>query len=218
MKRILIIRLALLIVCALSFDVAFAQDVRQKPVVKKQTTTTTKKQTSTTKKPAATTSKKPTVKKQTATKSEKFVKVESNVKFDDAPSSVAAIASPNNIMVQETTPNNEDDKIFDIVEQMPSFPGGLSALQTWLASNITYPAQAVENGIQGRVIVAFIVERDGTIMNVRVTKSVAPSLDKEAVRVVKSMPKWIPGTQNGEPVRVKYCVPVVFNRPKPKSD
>ena len=210
MKRILTIRLALLIVCTLSINTAFAQDVRQKPVVKKQTATTTKKQTSTTKKPAATTSKKPTVKKQTATKSEKFVKVESNVKFDDAPSSVAAIASPNNIMVQETTPNNEDDKIFDIVEQMPSFPGGLSALQTWLASNVTYPAQAVENGIQGRVIVAFIVERDGTITNVRVAKSVDPSLDREALSVVKRMPRWNPGKQNGKAVRVKFSAPVTF--------
>lgn len=101
-------------------------------------------------------------------------------------------------------------KVFDVVEEMPSFPGGNGALMSYLASNIKYPVVAQENGVQGRVIVSFVVERDGSISDVRVARSVDPSLDREAQRVVKSMPRWKPGKQNGSAVRVKYTVPVVF--------
>ena len=101
-------------------------------------------------------------------------------------------------------------KVFDVVEEMPSFPGGNGALMSYLASNIKYPVGAQENGVQGRVIVSFVVERDGSISDVRVARSVDPSLDREAQRVVKSMPRWKPGKQNGSAVRVKYTVPVVF--------
>lgn len=104
----------------------------------------------------------------------------------------------------------EVNKIFDIVEVAPLFPGGESALRSWLASNTKYPPIAEDNGIQGRVIVQFVVERDGSVSNVQVVRGVDPSLDKEAARVVKSMPKWTPGKQNGQAVRVKYNVPVVF--------
>ena len=104
----------------------------------------------------------------------------------------------------------EETKVFDVVEQMPSFPGGPSALMQYLSSNIKYPVVAEENGVQGRVVCTFVVEKDGSITDVRVVKSVDPSLDKEAVRVVKGMPKWIPGKQNGSAVRVKYTVPVTF--------
>ena len=104
----------------------------------------------------------------------------------------------------------EETKVFDVVEQMPSFPGGPSALMQYLSSNIKYPVVAEENGVQGRVVCTFVVEKDGSITDVRVIKSVDPSLDKEAVRVVKGMPKWIPGKQNGSAVRVKYTVPVTF--------
>ena len=100
-------------------------------------------------------------------------------------------------------------KVFDVVEEMPSFPGGQGALMSYLASNIKYPVVAQENGVQGRVIVSFVVERDGSISDVKVARSVDPSLDREAQRVVKSMPKWKPGKQNGSAVRVKYTVPVV---------
>ena len=93
---------------------------------------------------------------------------------------------------------------------MPSFPGGQAALFEFLSKNIRYPVVAEENGIQGRVIVTFVVERDGSITDVRVAKSVDPSLDKEAVRVTKSMPHWNPGMQNGGPVRVKFTLPVTF--------
>ena len=101
-------------------------------------------------------------------------------------------------------------KVFEGVEEMPSFPGGSAALMSYLSSNTKYPVVAQENGVQGRVIVSFVVERDGSISDVKVARSVDPSLDREAQRVVKSMPKWKPGKQNGSAVRVKYTVPVVF--------
>ena len=101
-------------------------------------------------------------------------------------------------------------KVFDVVEEMPSFPGGNGALMSYLNGNTKYPVVAQENGVQGRVIVSFVVERDGSISDVKVARSVDPSLDREAQRVVKSMPRWSPGKQNGSTVRVKYTVPVVF--------
>ena len=104
----------------------------------------------------------------------------------------------------------EPEKVFDMVEQMPAFPGGMQELMVYLGKNIKYPTIAQENGTQGRVIIQFVVERDGTISDVRVARGVDPYLDKEAVRVVKSMPKWIPGKQNGKAVSVKYTVPIVF--------
>ena len=104
----------------------------------------------------------------------------------------------------------EEEKVFDVVEQMPSFPGGNTALMKFLNENIHYPVVAQENGVQGRVVVSFVVKRDGHITDVQIGRSVDPSLDKEAQRVVKSMPKWIPGKQNGSAVRVKFNVPVSF--------
>lgn len=103
-----------------------------------------------------------------------------------------------------------EGRIYEVVEQMPSFPGGQGALMQYLANNIKYPVVAQENGVQGRVVVSFVVERDGSITDVQVVRSVDPSLDHEAQRVVRSMPKWIPGKQNGKAVRVKYNVPVSF--------
>ena len=104
----------------------------------------------------------------------------------------------------------EETKIFTVVEQMPMFPGGDGALMSYLSQNIHYPTIAAENGVQGRVVVGFVVERDGSITDVNILRGVDPSLDKEAMRVVKSMPKWTPGKQNGSAVRVKYQVPVSF--------
>ena len=104
----------------------------------------------------------------------------------------------------------EPEKVFDMVEQMPTFPGGQQELMSYLGKNIKYPTIAQENGTQGRVIIQFVVERDGSITDVRVARGVDPYLDKEAVRVVKSMPKWIPGTPNGKSVHVKFAVPVMF--------
>ena len=114
------------------------------------------------------------------------------------------------VIAQPEPPKEEETKVFDVVEVMPSFPGGQAALFEWLSKNIKYPVVAEENGVQGRVIVTFVVERNGSITDVQVVKSVDPSLDKEAVRVVKAMPHWIPGKQNGSAVRVKYTLPVTF--------
>lgn len=100
--------------------------------------------------------------------------------------------------------------VYETVEQMPSFPGGTSGLMRFLSENVHYPAVAQENGVQGRVIVSFIVEKDGRVSNASVVRLVDPSLDKEALRVVRSMPRWTPGKINGEAVRVKYNVPVNF--------
>ena len=104
----------------------------------------------------------------------------------------------------------EETKVFTVVEQMPSFPGGDAALMAYLSKNIQYPPIAEENGIQGRVVATFVVERDGSITDVQVMRGVDPSLDREAIRVLKAMPRWIPGKQNGAAVRVKYTVPVTF--------
>lgn len=102
-------------------------------------------------------------------------------------------------------------QVYDIAEQMPSFPGGQSALFQYLSKNIQYPKLCEEHGIQGRVICSYIVEEDGSITDVQVRKSVHPSLDKEAVRVIQSMPKWNPGKENGLPVRVRYNLPITFS-------
>lgn len=102
------------------------------------------------------------------------------------------------------------DDIYVLVEQMPEFPGGEQELWNFLSSNMRYPVIAVENNIEGEVVVQFIVEKDGSITDVQVVKSVDPSLDKEAVRMVRIMPKWNAGMQQGKPVRVKYIVPVKF--------
>ena len=102
-------------------------------------------------------------------------------------------------------------QIFTVVEEMPDFPdGGLQGLLKFLAKNIKYPVIAHENGIQGRVVCAFVVNKDGSIVDIEVLRGVDPSLDKEAVRVLSTMPKWKPGKQRGKPVRVKYTVPVMF--------
>lgn len=102
------------------------------------------------------------------------------------------------------------NRVYDVVEQMPSFPGGISGLSTYLNQNTRYPAVAQENCVQGRVVVSFVVGKDGHISDVTVLRSVDPSLDKEAIRVVRNMPRWTPGKQGGEPVRVRYNVPVSF--------
>ena len=114
------------------------------------------------------------------------------------------------VITQPEPPKAEENRVFEVVEQMPAFPGGDAALMKYLQENTHYPTIAAENGVQGRVVVGFVVEKDGSITDVTVIKSQDPSLDREAARVVKSMPRWIPGKQNGSAVRVKYQVPVTF--------
>ena len=129
------------------------------------------------------------------------------VNAEDDKTEEVVIAAPVEAPVEE----EEEEVIFVVVESMPEFPGGQQALFKFLSENVKYPVIAQENGIQGRVICQFVVNKDGSIVDVEVVRSGGDaSLDKEAVRVIKSMPKWKPGKQRGKPVRVKYTVPVNF--------
>ena len=107
-------------------------------------------------------------------------------------------------------PPQEPNQVLDHVEVMPQFPGGNAELMRYLSANIKYPTIAAENGIEGRVVLKFVVGKDGGISNIQVVRALDPSCDKEAVRVVKGMPKWIPGMQNGHPVAVYFTLPVLF--------
>ena len=112
------------------------------------------------------------------------------------------------VVVEEEEP--EEQQIFQIVEEMPEFPGGMGECLKFLMKNAKYPTISQENGVQGKVSVKFVIEKDGSIADPVVVRGVDPYLDKEALRVVKSMPKWKPGKQRGKPVRVSYTVPVIF--------
>lgn len=115
------------------------------------------------------------------------------------------------IVVEKKTPVEEKkEEIFKSVEQMPTFPGGDAALMKYLSSHINYPAMAQENGVQGRVVVQFVVTKTGKVGEVKVVRSVDKDLDREAVRVCKSLPNFVPGRQNGQPVNVWYTLPVTF--------
>lgn len=116
------------------------------------------------------------------------------------------IQAPVQVKVEE----EDTEVVFMVVESMPSFPGGDAALFKYLGDNIKYPVIAQESGIQGRVICQFVVNRDGSIVDIEVVRSVDRSLDAEAVRVIQNMPKWTPGKQRGKTVRVKYTLPVNF--------
>ena len=132
------------------------------------------------------------------------------IDYDQGSDEAEHVLKVNEKVVDEVPPAVEETKVFDVVEQMPQYKGGDQALMDYLNKSIKYPVIAEENGIQGRVVCTFVVERDGSITDVKVVRSVDPSLDKEAVRVLKAMPKWIPGKQNGSAVRVKFTVPVTF--------
>lgn len=111
------------------------------------------------------------------------------------------------------TEQHGEERVYDAAEEMPSFPGGMGALKQYLSEKIKYPKDAEEKGIQGRVLCTFVVKRDGSITDVKVYRSVAPSLDAEAVRVIQAMPRWIPGKQDGKPCRVKFMINVNFKHP-----
>ena len=104
----------------------------------------------------------------------------------------------------------EEAQIFMVVESMPKFPGGENALNRYLAENIKYPQMAKESGIQGRVFVTFVVERDGSVTDVKVLRGIGGGCDEEAIRVVKGMPRWSAGKQRGKPVRVQFNLPIKF--------
>ena len=123
---------------------------------------------------------------------------------------VVKASQSNYVFVLEKDGSNETRKPFDVVEQMPQFPGGTTAMMEYLSKSVRYPEEAHKNGIQGRVIITFVVESDGSITEAHIVRSVNPLLDAEALRVVNAMPNWTPGMQNGEPVRVKYTLPITF--------
>jgi len=112
----------------------------------------------------------------------------------------------------KTKPKKEEEPIpLAMVEQKPQFPGGDTAMYSWISQNLVYPAAAAEEGASGRVVVSFIVEKDGSISNVRIIKGKHPALDAEAIRLVRRMPRWIPGRNNGHLVRVTYLIPINFH-------
>lgn len=117
--------------------------------------------------------------------------------------------------VQDTAVINQT--IFEVVEKMPEFPGGISACMKFLSDNIKYPADAIEKKIEGRVVVQYVVNQDGSISDIKITRGVSPSLDAEAIRVVQAMPKWKPGMQRGQAVRVKYTMPIMFRLQVPSK-
>ena len=116
------------------------------------------------------------------------------------------------------TPVEQMPEFFDVVEQMPEYPGGMQELFGYLAKNIKYPKDAEDQQIQGRVIATFIINKDGSISDAKVVKSVSPSLDEEALRVINGMPNWKPGKQNGKVVNVKYTIPISFRLQNPKKE
>lgn len=114
------------------------------------------------------------------------------------------------VSAQKTVVAKKNQKVFDIVEQMPEYPGGQAALFEFISKNVKYPEDAVKKKVEGKVFVTFVVDTDGKITDVSLMRKVFPSLDAEAIRVISAMPNWIPGKQKGQVVRVKYTVPIMF--------
>ena len=115
------------------------------------------------------------------------------------------------VSAQKTVVAKKNQQVFDVVEKMPEYPGGQAALFEYLSTNVKYPADAEKKKVEGRVLVTFIVNTDGSITDIELVRKAFPSLDAEAVRVISGMPKWIPGEQKGQKVRVKYTVPLSFH-------
>ena len=134
------------------------------------------------------------------------------VVFKITPEDENGLLERDDISVNQTSVLNtiNEDEVFVDVETQPEFPGGIKALMTFLAKSMQYPVKAVREGIQGRVITNFIVHKDGTISDINIEKGVDPLLDAEALRVVSSMPKWSPGIEKGEPVNVRFTLPLIF--------
>lgn len=114
------------------------------------------------------------------------------------------------VSAQKTVVAKKNQKVFDVVEQMPEYPGGQAALIEYISNNVKYPDDAAKKKVEGKVFVTFVVDTDGKITDVSLLRKVFPSLDAEAIRVISGMPNWIPGKQKGQVVRVKYTVPIIF--------
>lgn len=137
------------------------------------------------------------------------VEIDIELEIDDSEADKATIidALP---QIQQKEEVVEESEIFVVVEDMPEFPGGETALRSYINKNVQYPVIAAENGIQGKVYVRFVVDKDGSVTNAEIARGIDPSLDQEALRVVRTLPKWKPGKQRGKPVRVSYTVPINF--------
>ena len=136
-------------------------------------------------------------------KKDEEVREEDEIKTEENGKDIADLEDHKLIVASE-------DEVFQVVEQAPEYPGGMAALMKWIGKEIKYPSIAQEMNIEGRVIVQFVIGRDGSVRDVQVLRTVDPTLDKEAVRVVKAMRKWIPGRQRGEPVSVRFTLPITF--------
>jgi protein TonB len=124
--------------------------------------------------------------------------------------SVLAILFTINTTAMAQNKKTSNDKVFEKVEDMPEFPGGEQAMMKFVSENVQYPEEAKEKEISGRVLVGFIVEKDGSVNEVKIVRGIGGGCDEEAVRVVKAMPKWKPGKEKGKPVRVSYIMPIFF--------
>ncbi len=138
------------------------------------------------------------------------VEIEDELEIEDTEADDETVIDVAPVIVAEEEEEEEDTQVFFIVEDMPEFPGGELALRKYIGNAIKYPVIAQENGIQGKVYVTFVVGKDGSVSNASIARGVDPSLDKEALRVVNSLPKWKPGKQRGKPVNVSYTVPINF--------
>ena len=146
------------------------------------------------------------IKKRTA----EFAVPEKEDSYVETLGEVCVIEEPGPVITDPVIADAPMAKIGETVDQMPSFPGGENKMLEYLESNLRYPVLAEENGIQGRVVVSFIIEKDGSINDVKVEKHIEKVFDKESVRLVKNMPKWNPGKKDGEPVRVRHSIPIMF--------
>ncbi len=136
--------------------------------------------------------------------------IDDELEIDDSEADETTLIDVAPVISAKEEEEEEEAQVFFIVEDMPEFPGGEMALRTYIANQIKYPVIAQENGIQGKVYVTFVVGKDGSVSNASIARGVDPSLDKEALRVIGTLPKWKPGKQRGKPVNVSYTVPINF--------
>ena len=143
---------------------------------------------------------------------ENDAEVEENVEINVEATQETVIEEyiPYTPVIEEEEDVVDEKQIFVVVESMPTYPGGQAELMRYLHSQIKYPALAKESGISGRVFVSFVIERDGSVTDITILRGIGGGCDEEAIRVVKSMPKWNPGTQRGQPVRVRFNLPIKF--------
>jgi protein TonB len=130
---------------------------------------------------------------------------------------LSAIFLTNLAFCQEEKKASVDDEVFVVVEEQAEFPGGLDSMYAYIVKNLKYPELAKEKGIEGRVFVSFIIEKDGSISNVKILRGIGGGCDEAAVEMIKNMPKWKPGTQRGKPVRVQFNLPIKFELEKDKE-